>query len=151
MNLSYVIIIILLLKISNIAKGKTKEIKFPNLWLVPVLFIGMLLEDHLKQDFTLSYEMLLSLMVFGTAGLLTGCIRGKSLRYQLDSNNKIIYKESYLSLIIYILIIAAKQGLRLIGGPSASFIASGLMFFACGSILGKCSYITYRYLHPERI
>ncbi|WP_411678966.1 hypothetical protein [Clostridium thailandense] len=46
--MSYAIIIFLGLKISNIAKGKSKQIKFPNLWIMPVLFIFMIIEDSGK-------------------------------------------------------------------------------------------------------
>ena len=36
MTMSYGIVILLLLKISNISKGKINLIKFPNLWIMPV-------------------------------------------------------------------------------------------------------------------
>lgn len=65
MTMSYGIVILLLLKISNISKGKTKLIKFPNLWILPVLFMGMMLEDYGKQNFVYSSEMMMALTVFG--------------------------------------------------------------------------------------
>ena len=76
MTMSYGIVILLLLKISNISKGKTKLIKFPNLWILPVLFMGMMLEDYGKQNFVYSSEMMMALTVFGLAGLCVGLIRG---------------------------------------------------------------------------
>ncbi len=103
MTMSYGIVILLLLKISNISKGKTKLIKFPNLWIMPVLFMGMMLEDYGKQNFVYSSEMMMALTVFGLAGLCVGLIRGGSLKYERDSDEKMYYKESYLSLLIYIL------------------------------------------------
>ncbi len=145
MTMSYGIVILLLLKISNISKGKTKLIKFPNLWILPVLFMGMMLEDYGKQNFVYSSEMLMALTVFGLAGLCVGLIRGGSLKYERDSDEKMYYKESYLSLLIYILVIFAKWGLKFIGAVSSDIIAVGLMSFACGSLIGRCSYISYRY------
>ncbi|MBE5974686.1 MAG: DUF1453 family protein [Paenibacillaceae bacterium] len=130
MTMSYGIVILLLLKISNISKGKTKLIKFPNLWILPVLFMGMMLEDYGKQNFVYSSEMMMALTVFGLAGLCVGLIRGGSLKYERDSDEKMYYKESYLSLLIYILVIFAKWGLKFIGAVSSDIIAVGLMSFA---------------------
>lgn len=146
MTMSYGIVILLLLKISNISKGKTKLIKFPNLWIMPVLFIGMMLEDYGKQNFAYSSEMMMTLAVFGIAGLCIGLIRGGSLKYEKDSDEKMYYKESYLSLFIYILVITAKWGLKFIGASGSDIFGVGLMSFACGSLIGRCSYISYRYL-----
>ncbi|MBE5994000.1 MAG: DUF1453 family protein [Paenibacillaceae bacterium] len=151
MTMSYGIVILLLLKISNISKGKTKLIKFPNLWIMPVLFMGMMLEDYGKQNFVYSSEMMLALAVFGIAGLCVGLIRGRSLKYERDTDEKMYYKESYLSLLIYILVIFAKWGLKFLGAVSSDIIAVGLMSFACGSLIGRCSYISYQYLFSESL
>jgi len=146
MTMSYGIVILLLLKISNISKGKTKLIKFPNLWIMPVLFISMMLEDYGNQNLIYSFQMMMALIVFGVAGLCVGLLRGGSLKYEKDSDDKMYYKESYLSLLIYILVIILKWGLKFIGIAGSGVIAAGLMSFACGSLVGKCSYISYRYL-----
>lgn len=151
MTMSYGIVILLLLKISNISKGKTKLIKFPNLWIMPVLFMGMMLEDYGKQNFVYSSEMMMALAVFGIAGLCVGLIRGRSLKYERDTDEKMYYKESYLSLLIYILVIFAKWGLKFLGAVSSDIIAVGLMSFACGSLIGRCSYISYQYFFSESL
>jgi len=70
-----------------------------------------------KQNFIYSFQMMMALTVFGIAGLCVGLLRGGSLKYEIDSDEKMYYKESYLSLLIYILV-----------------------------IILKCSYISYRYL-----
>ena len=106
----------------------------------------MMLEDYGKQNFVYSFEMMMALAVFGIVGLCVGLIRGRSLKYERDSDEKMYYKESYLSLLIYILVIIAKWGLKFIGAAGSDIIGVGLMSFACGSLIGRCSYISYRYL-----
>ena len=144
MNMSYMVMVVLIRKILSISNGKSRKIKFPNLWIMPILFIGMIMEDYLRPD-GYSYVMLMTLSFFGIFGFCLGLIRGIMLKYQED-DNEIYYKESYISLIIYILVIVAKWYLRLIGGVDNTVIGGGLVFFACGSLIGRCSYISYKYL-----
>lgn len=147
MIISYVIVIFLVLKILNIAKGKSKKIKFPNLWIMPVLFMFMIIEDLGKGYSELSFLMLTILGIFAVVGILIGWIRGKSLRYQKDiENGEVYYQESYLSLVIYIILIVVKLALKLLGGVGLSFISTGLIVFALGSMVGRCGNISYHYL-----
>lgn len=151
MTMSYVILIFLGLKISNIAKGKSKKIKFPNLWIMPGLFIVMIIEDLAKGHSTFSLLILPILAAFAAAGLLVGWVRGRSLHYQKDTDSgEVYYQESYQSLIIYAVLIAVKWGLKSWGGTGLSFMGTGLIVFACGSMIGRCGYISYQYLRARQ-
>jgi hypothetical protein len=55
-------------------------------------------------------------------GMCVGLIRGRSLKYERDSAEKMYYKESYLSLLIDILVIFAKWGLKFMGAVSGYII-----------------------------
>lgn len=55
-------------------------------------------------------------------------------------------KEGSIEVFIYILVITAKWGLKFIGASGSDIFGGGLMSFACGSLIGRCSYISYRYL-----
>jgi len=90
---------------------------------------------------TMSYGIVILLLL-----KIMGLLRGGSLKYEIDSDEKMYYKESYLSLLIYISVIILKWGFKFIGIAGSDVIAAGLMSFACGSLVGKCSYISYRYL-----
>ncbi len=47
-------LIFIVLKFLRILNGKNKRIKFPNLWLLPILLILMIVEDYAK---TLSFSL----------------------------------------------------------------------------------------------
>lgn len=147
MTMSYIIIIFLILKVSNIARGKSKQIKFPNLWLMPMLFIFMIIEDLSKGYSIISFLVIPILSIFAALGFLVGWIRGKSLSYQKDRDSgEVYYQESYLSIIIYGIVIVVKLALNLLGGASLSFISTGIIIFTCASMIGRCGNISYNYL-----
>lgn len=149
MTMSYVILIFLGLKISNIARGKSKEIKFPNLWIMPALFIFMIFEDIGKSQSAFSFLLIPILGIFAAIGILIGWIRGKSLSYHKNINGGVYYQESYLSLVIYILVIIVKWALNLFGGAGLSFISTGIIVLTCGSMIGRCGNISYNYLRAK--
>lgn len=146
-SLSYITVIVIFLKLLKISSGKSKRVKFPNLWLIPTLFIMMIYQDCSK----VSYWTLFGILMFGAFlifGLFIGLFRGKALKYYRDENDKeIYYQESYQSLIIYVLIIALKWLIRQFGvGQIATLISLAMIFFACGSMVGRYLYISIKYL-----
>lgn len=144
MSISYITLIVIFLKLSKISKGKSKEVKFPNLWLIPILFIAMTFQDYFKSP----AGNIFVFVVFGFIGVFIGIIRGKVLEYHRDDmDGKVYYKESYQSLIIYIALIVVKWLLQQFGGGLAAVISLSLLVFACGSIVGRCAFISYQYMN----
>ena len=145
MAMTYIILIIIILKFFKIVNGKNKRIKFPNLWLLPILFILMLIEDYAKTlNFTLK-EILL-IIIFSIIGLGVGIIRGRTLKYSKDeSTDEVYYSESYLSLGVYIVLILMKWFLKYVGGNITSFISIGILIFGCASMIGRSIWLSYKY------
>lgn len=145
MSMTYIILIIIILKFFRIVNGKNKRIKFPNLWLLPILFILMLIEDYAKTlNFTLK-EILL-IIIFSIIGLGVGIIRGRTLKYSKDeSKDEVYYSESYLSLGVYIILIFMKWFLKYVGGDITSFISIGILIFGCASMVGRSIWLSHKY------
>jgi putative effector of murein hydrolase LrgA (UPF0299 family) len=144
---SWVALAIIVLKYFSVTKGKSKRIKFPNLWLIPCLFIIITVQDCLSTSW-LSIGSLAALMGILAIGLLVGIFRGRSLKYYKEDDGHIYYQESYQSLILYILLIAVKWIVRELGGqnPSTTIISLLLLSFGCGSIVGRSLFVTSKYL-----
>lgn len=146
MSMSYIILIVIVLKISRISNAKNKRIKFPNLWLFPILFILMIIQDY-KSTLSFSVKEIPILTVFALIGLGVGIIRGRTLKYHIDNaSREVYYNESYLSLGVYILLILMKWMLKYMVGNSAYFISIGLIVFGCASMIGRSIWLSYNYL-----
>lgn len=145
MSIAYIILLIIILKFFRISNGKNKRIKFPNLWLLPVLFILMIIEDYAKTlDFSLK-EILL-IIIFSIIGLGVGIIRGRTLKYSKDeSKDEVYYSESYLSLGVYVFLIFMKWIFKYVGGDITGFISVGILIFGCASMIGKSIWLSYKY------
>lgn len=146
-SLSYLTVIVIVMKLSKISSGKSKRVKFPNMWLIPVLFIAMIFQDCSKASPVL-FLGALTFAVFFFAGIFIGLYRGKTLKYyQDDRDQEVYYQESYQSFVLYIVLIAAKWLVQQFSvGPLASIISLSMLFFACGSMIGRCLYLTAKYL-----
>lgn len=150
-SLSYLTIIVIILKLSKISSGKSKRVKLPNMWLIPVLFVAMIFQDCFKAP-PAPFFGYLTLAAFFFVGVFIGVFRGKTLNYyQDDRNHEVYYQESYQSLVLYIVLIAMKWLVQYFSvGPLASMISLSMLFFACGSIIGRCLYLTRKYLYFQR-
>ncbi len=150
-SLSYLTVIVIILKLSKISSGKSKRVKFPNMWLIPVLFVAMIFQDCFKAPPVSSFGYLI-FAVFSFVGVFIGVFRGKTLNYyQDDRDHEIYYQESYQSLVLYIVLIAMKWLVQQFSvGSLASMISLSMLFFACGSIIGRCLYLTGKYLSFQR-
>lgn len=146
MSMIDIIAIIIVLKLFRIFNGKSKQIKFPNLWLFPVLFTLMIIEDYAKGlKFSVKEFLLFSILII--IGLLVGIIRGRTLKYHKDeTSGEVYYKESYLSFGVYIFLIFIKWLLKYVGGAEINFIGTGLIFFGCASMIGRSLWLSYKYL-----
>lgn len=108
MSIAYLILIVIVLKFLRILNGKNKKVKFPNLWLLPVLFIVMIVEDYTKM-LNFSLKEILIISIFLIIGLGVGIIRGRTLKYSKDAaKGEVYYNESYLSLGVYVFLIGIK-------------------------------------------
>lgn len=119
----YILLIFVVLKFLRILNGKNKRIKFPNLWLLPILLILMIVEDYAK---TLSFSLkeIMIIIICSIIGLGVGIIRGRTLKYSKDeARGEVYYNESYLSLGVYAFLIIVKSAFRYIGGNITSFIS----------------------------
>lgn len=146
-SLSYLTVIVIVMKLSKISSGKSKRVKLPNIWLIPLLFIAMIFQDCSKASPVLLLGVLI-FAVFFFVGVFIGLYRGKTLKYhQEEEDQEVYYQESYQSLVLYILLIAAKWLIQQFSvGPLASVISLSMLFFACGSMIGRCLYLTAKYL-----
>lgn len=150
-SLSYITVIVIVMKLSKISSGKSKRVKFPNMWLIPILFIAMIFQDCSKAS-PVRFLGAVIVAAFFFVGAFIGVCRGKTLHYYQDERDReVYYQESYRSLVLYILLIAAKWLVQQISaGPLASIISLSMLFFACGSIIGRCLFITAKYLSYHR-
>lgn len=145
MSMVYIILIVIVLKFLRILNGKDKRIKFPNLWLLPILLILMIVEDYVK---TLNFSLkgILLIIIFSIIGLGVGIIRGRTLKYSKDeARGEVYYNESYLSLGVYVFLIVIKWFFKYIGGDITSFISIGILVFGCASMIGRSIWLSYKY------
>jgi len=141
----YIILIVIVLKFLRILNGKNKRIKFPNLWLLPILLILMIVEDYVK-TLNFSLKEILLIIIFSIIGLGVGIIRGRTLKYSNDeARGEVYYKESYLSLGVYVFLIVIKWFLKYLGGDITSFISIGILAFGCASMVGRSIWLSYKY------
>ncbi|OOM78466.1 DUF1453 domain-containing protein [Clostridium sp. BL-8] len=150
MSMIYIISIVIVLKLFRIFNGKSKQIKFPNLWLFPILFLLMIIEDYAK-GLSFSVNEFLVVIILIIIGLCVGIIRGRTLKYHKDEiSGEVYYKESYLSLGVYIFLIFIKWFLKYVGGDAIKFIGTGLIVFGCASMIGRSLWLSYKYLQISR-
>ena len=148
-SFTYITVIVIVLKFFKILSGKNKQIKFPGLWLIPALFIMMTFQDSSKASGLTAFSVFV-IAGFFIIGLLVGAIRGKTLKYNRDENG-IYYQESYQSLALYILLIVLKWVIRQFGvGQIAALISLSMLFFACGSMVGRGLYLSVKYLSFQK-
>ncbi|WP_242859814.1 DUF1453 domain-containing protein [Clostridium drakei] len=145
MSIVYLILIVIVLKFFRILNGKSKRIKFPNLWLIPILFIIMIVEDYVKV-LNFSLKEILIISIFSIIGLGVGIIRGGTLKYSNDeAKGEVYYNESYLSLGVYVFLIVIKCFFRYAEGDISSFISIWILVFGCASMIGRSIWLTYKY------
>ncbi|MEE8738058.1 MAG: hypothetical protein SOI66_04020 [Bifidobacterium sp.] len=148
LNFSAIALVIIVLKFLRLQSGASKRIKFPNLWLMPVLFLAMVIQDYRTAP-DLSAIGMASALICAALGFLVGLMRGRTLKYHRDqSSGDIYYQESYQSLLLYAAIIGAKWLIRQWAtGPYVPMLSLSLIVFACGSLIGRCIFLSTRYLH----
>lgn len=145
MSMVYILLIFIVLKFLRILNGKNKRIKFPNLWVLPILLILMIVEDYAK---TLSFSLkeIMIIIICSIIGIGVGIIRGRTLKYSKDeAKGEVYYNESYLSLGVYVFLIVVKSAFRYIGGNITSFIGIGILAFGCASMVGRSLWLSYKY------
>jgi hypothetical protein len=150
LNFSAIALVIIVLKFLRLQSGASKRIKFPNLWLMPVLFLAMVIQDCRTAP-DLSAIGMASALICAALGFLVGLMRGRTLKYHRDqSSGDIYYQESYQSLLLYAAIIGAKWLIRSYGtGAYAPLLSLALIAFAGGSIIGRCTFMSARYLESR--
>lgn len=144
---------IIALMFLSVARGKTKRLNPVTLWIFPLLFLSMVVQDtHLLPQLNMTAAV--TFILAAITGLLIGVLRANLMHFSQDkATGEIRYGNSYLSLLLYLVVILAKLAIRYFftGFAFAPVLSAALLIFALASITARRLIITMKYFQFKNV